>query len=443
VVVILTDDQGFADISFNPHHPREVSTPHMDALARAGVWFSQAYITGNVCSPTRAGLLTGRYQQRAGVYTAGEGGSGIAKSEKIAPQFLKPAGYVSGAFGKWHLGLTIEQSPVGRGFDEWYGFLGRGAHSYFDLAQKDPANLPMYRNGVEIKDEGYLTTRLTDEAVAFIHRHQSRPYYIHLAYNAVHAPAEAPADDIARFRREFPGLPESRIVLMAMLHHLDLGVGRVVAALKQTGVWENTLLFFLTDNGGSKAMDANNTPLRGYKQQNYEGGIRTPFIVSWPARFPGGRTIDTPVSSLDILPTALDAAGVPPPRDKPFDGETLLPLLASRQQTHAATFYWSEGGEAGGWAVRSGDWKLVTQRNQLKPELFNLASDPGEQTDLAGNQREKVAELSRLYDAWLDQMAEPMSGAPKRWTGDAGAKKAKKNKTADPDAPKKKKKGGD
>ncbi len=442
VVVILTDDQGFADISFNPHHPPEVATPHMDALAREGVWFSQAYITGNVCSPTRAGLLTGRYQQRAGVYTAGEGGTGMALSEKTFPRFLKPAGYVSGAYGKWHAGLTLEQSPVGRGFDEWYGFLGRGAHDYFDLAQKDPDNGPMYRNGKEIKDEGYMTTRLTDEAVAFIRHHKSQPFYIHLAYNAVHSPAQAPAEDLARIRRQFPGLRESRVVLMAMLYHLDLGVGQVVATLKQEGVWENTLLFFLTDNGGAKATDAINTPLRGFKQQNYEGGIRTPFIVSWPAGFKGGRKIDTPINSLDILPTALDAAGVARPTDKPFDGESLLPLLTGKSPQHRDTFYWSEGGDAGGWAVRSGDWKLVTQRNQVKPELFNLKDDPEEKTDLTAQQPQRVAELGRLYNTWLDQMAEPMSGAPKRFTGEPGRKKKKQRDTDSegPAAGKKKKK---
>jgi arylsulfatase A-like enzyme len=296
VVVILTDDQGYADISFNPHHPKEVSTPHLDALAREGVWFRQGYITGNVCSPTRAGLLTGRYQQRAGVYTAGEGGRGMAQSEKIFPLFLKPAGYTTAAFGKWHLGLTLEQSPIGRGFDQWYGFLGRGGHDYFDLAQTNPDVGPMYRDGKEIKDSGYLTTRLTEEAVAFIKENKAQPFYVHLAYNAVHSPAQAPAEDIARYRKQFPEITEARAILMAMLYHLDLGVGRVVDTLKEGGVWENTLLFFLTDNGGSRAMGAVNTPLRGAKQQNYEGGIRTPFIVSWPAGFAGGRAIDTPVT---------------------------------------------------------------------------------------------------------------------------------------------------
>jgi arylsulfatase A-like enzyme len=429
VVVILTDDQGYADIGFNPHRPPEVSTPHLDALARESVWFSQGYITGNVCSPTRAGLLTGRYQQRAGVYTAGEGGTGMALTEKLFPRFLKAAGYTGGAYGKWHVGLTLEQSPVGRGFDEWYGFLGRGAHDYFDLAQKDPDSGPMYRNGKEIKDEGYLTTRLTDEAVDFIRRKKAGPFFVYLAYNAVHSPAQAPAEDIARIKKQFPALPESRAILMAMLHHLDLGVGRVVDTLKKEGVWENTLLFFLTDNGGSRAMGAVNTPLRGNKQQNYEGGIRTPFIVSWPAAFPGGRTIATPVTSLDLLPTALEAARLPLPTDKPLDGKSLLPLLTGKTTRHIDTFYWSEGGEVGGFAVRSGDWKLVQQRGQPKVELFDLARDPAETTDLAARQPAKVAELTQLYDTWLDQMAEPMSGAPKR-PGAQSAAPAKKSKDA-------------
>jgi arylsulfatase A-like enzyme len=428
IVVILSDDQGYADLSFNPHHPKEVSTPNLDALAREGVFFSQGYISGNVCSPTRAGLMTGRYQQRAGVYTAGEGGRGIAQSETIFPRFLKPAGYVSGAFGKWHLGLTVEQGPIGRGFDECYGFLGRGGHDYFKL--DDTEGSPLYRGREPIKDQGYLTTRLTDEATAFIRKHKAQPFYVHLAYNAVHAPAQAPAEDIARYQKQFPDLPESRAILMAMLHHLDLGVGRVVETLKREGLWENTLLFFLTDNGGSKAMNANNTPLRGFKQQNYEGGIRTPFVVSWPARFKGGRTIDTPVISLDLLPTALAAAGVAAPADRPFDGKSLLGLLTGETRTHHENLYWSEGGSTGEWAVRSGNWKLVA--SPQNKELFDLATDPAEARDLAPSSAAKVAELTKLYDTWLDQMAEPMDGVGKRWNRSAepAAKERKKKKAA-------------
>ena len=382
IVVILSDDQGYADVSFNPHHPKEVSTPNLDALARGGVICTQGYISGNVCSPTRAGLMTGRYQQRAGIYTAGEGGSGLPLTEKIFPQFLKPAGYVTGAFGKWHLGLTRDYNPAARGFDEFYGFLGRGAHPYFDLALPDH---PLYRGLEPIEDKGYLTTRLTDEAVAFIRRHKAQPFYVHLAYNAVHAPAEAPAEDIARFNTG----DKSRDVLMAMLRHLDLGVGRVVQSLKQEGLFENTLLVFLTDNGGSKAMNANNAPLRGFKQQNYEGGIRTPFIVSWPAQLKGGTTCDVPVFSLDLLPTALAAAGIEAPQGsdaKPFDGKNLLPALKGEVASLRESFFWSEGGSSGEWAVRSGNWKLVA--TPLRSELFDLAADPAEKTDLAAVQPE-------------------------------------------------------
>jgi arylsulfatase A-like enzyme len=360
--------------------------------------------------------MTGRSQQRVGIYTAGEGGSGLPLSETIFPQYLRAEGYVCGAFGKWHLGLTAEYSPVSRGFDEFYGFLGRGAHDYFRL--DDPA-APLYRGLEPIRDEGYLTTRLTDEAVAFIRRHKDRPFYVHLAYNAVHAPPQAPAEDVARIRRQFPDLPESRVVLMAMLHYLDLGVGRVVETLKTEGVWENTLLFFLTDNGGSRAMNANNAPLRGFKQQNYEGGIRTPFVVCWPAKFPGGRTIDAPVISLDILPTALAAAGIAPPTDKPFDGRSMLPLLSGETTLGHEHLFWSEGGGSGEWAVRSGSWKLVA--HQDRRELFDLAADPGETTNLARQHPERVKELEALYDAWLDEMAPPLKSGPKRWSAAAAA----------------------
>lgn len=406
IVVILTDDQGYADISYNPLHPPEVSTPNMDKLAREGVFFTKGYITGNVCSPTRAGLMLGKYQQRVGVYTAGEGGSGFSLEEKIFPRYLQEVGYVTGAFGKWHLGLTPAYNPVKRGFDEFYGFMGRGAHDYYRLA--DPER-PMYRNDKVISDSGYLTTRLTEEAVDFIQRHSSEPFFLYLAYNAVHAPKQAPPEDIKKFDTDDP----DRDILMAMLKHLDVGVGNVVATLKKEGVWDNTLLFFLTDNGGSKAMHAVNTPLRAWKQWNYEGGIRTPFIVSWPARFSGAREIHTPVISLDILPTALDAAGIKVPEDHSFDGTSILPVLEGKKDVLHENLFWSEGGKTGEWAVRSGDWKLVVHK--AKVELFDLKNDVSESTDLSAQHPDIVKKLSAKYDNWLDEMAEPKQGPGKRW----------------------------
>ena len=426
IVVILTDDQGYADISMNPHHGEEVSTPHMDALAAEGVVFSQGYTSGAVCSPTRAGLMLGRYQHRVGVYTAGDGGRGFDPKLPIFPRFLPP-GYQSAAIGKWHLGLDddypeLKWHAMSRGFGECYKFMGRGGHSYFDLRSDSVGKFahPLYRNKQRINDEGYLTNRLTEEAVAFIDRNKARPFFLYLAYNAVHAPPEAPQADIAEFRKRFPGISEKRAILMAMLRHLDNGVGEVVGKLKKEGLFENTLLFFLTDNGGSKAMQANNSPLRGFKGSFYEGGIRTPFFASWPKRFAGGRKLDVPVISLDILPTALEAVGatVSSEVENQFDGKSLLPLLTGESHKHHNTLYWSQGAKTGEWAVRRGDWKL--HGNKASLQLFNLAEDPAEKQDLSAERPEQVKELRSAFDDWLKPMADPITGGAKRWVKGAG-----------------------
>ena len=417
IVVILTDDQGYADVSYNPRHPREVSTPNIDKLARSSVICTAGYTSGHVCSPTRAGLMTGRYQQRFGIYTAGEGGSGVPLSETFFPLHLKKTGYTSGAFGKWHLGVDIKYNAMHRGFDEFYGFMGRGAHDYFDLVTPDH---PIYRGLEPIKDKGYLTDRITEEAVSFIKRHKKKPFFAYVAYNAVHAPAQAPAADIRKETTD-----PARNVLMAMLRSLDAGVGKIVDTLKAEGLYDNTLLFFLTDNGGSKVMHANNAPLRGYKQNDYEGGVRVPFIVSWPARLKGGTTCDAPLMSIDILPTALAATGAARTGKLPFDGRNILPALEGKAGKVHDQLYWSSAAGKGAWAIRSGKWKLVGLKDRL--ELFDLESDIGESRDLSGKHPEQVKKLRQLHDAWLDKMAEPANGAAKRWSADTPAL-GKKNK---------------
>ena len=416
IVVILTDDQGYADISLNPLHAPEVSTPNMDALARDGVVFSQGYTSGHVCSPTRAGIMIGGYSQSVGVYTAGDGGRGFDPKKKIFPAYL-PDEYISTAIGKWHLGLDddypeLKWHAMSRGFDECYKFMGRGGHSYFDLRSNSEGKFrgAIYRNKNRINDEGYLTNRLSEEAVAFIDRNSKSPFFLYLAYNAVHAPAEAPQEDIDHFRKTFPNITEKRAILMAMLKHLDDGVGDVVNKLKQEKLFDNTLLFFLTDNGGSKAMSADNTPLRGFKQNLTEGGIRTPFIVSWPARFDGGRSVNTPVISFDILPTVLDAINAMPDQHD-FAGKSLLPLLTGKTNEHHKTLFWSKGPDDE-WAVRRGDWKLHWTKGKM--ELVNLASDPSETTNVASQRAEKVDELRLAYDQWIETMAAPITGGVKR-----------------------------
>jgi len=416
ILLIVADDLGYADVLFNPQHPKEVSTPHLDALAKSGVICRQGYVSGHVCSPTRAGLMTGRYQQRLGLYTGGEAGSGLPMSEKLFPQFLKSAGYATAQFGKWHLGPTLEWSPARRGFDEVFGFLGRGAHDYFKL--DDPED-PIYRGTNVVKETGYLTDRLGEETAAFITRNKARPFFAYLAFNAVHAPLQAPADEIAKFNTG----SANRNTLLAMGKRMDDAIGRIVATLKQTGAWENTLLFFISDNGGPLAQTANNTPLRGGKHSDYEGGVRVPFLVCWPAMLKPGES-QAVVSSLDILPTALAAAGLPASAEKPFDGINLLPILRGEAPATARNLFWCSGSDEGWWAVRSGDWKLVAQRAQV--ELFNLAQDVSEKADLAKTMPDKVAALTKLHDDWLAGMAKPVKAGEKKWLPGMITQKKKK-----------------
>ena len=412
IVVILTDDQGYADISFNPNHPEEVSTPHMDELAREGVFFSQAYTSGHVCSPTRAGLMLGSYQQRVGIYTAGDGGRGFDPKLPIFPSFL-PDRYTSTAIGKWHLGLDedfpeLKWHALNRGFNECYKFMGRGGHDYFKLqGVKSSDYAPVYRNKKRLTDneyKGYMTTRFTEEAVDFIDREKADPFFLYLAYNAVHAPAQAPKEDIERYQKKFPQISEKRATLMAMLYHLDLGVGAVVKKLKEENLWENTLLFFLTDNGGSKAMEANNGSLRGFKGSLFEGGIRTPWIMSWPEKFKGGRTINTPVNSIDILPTVIDATGTKVSKETQFDGKSILPVLTGQSSSHHTNIFWNSGGQKEEWAVRQGNWKVHGLKE--KYSLFNLVEDPSETQDLAAENPEKARELFDLHRKWLKTMVQ-------------------------------------
>jgi len=426
IVIIIADDLGYADVLFNPQHPKEVTTPHLAALANESVICRQGYVTGNVCSPTRTALMTGRYQQRLGLYTAGEAGSGVPLNEKLFPQFLKPAGYTSMQIGKWHLGPTPEWSPALRGFDEVFGFLGRGAHDYFKL--DDPED-PIYRGTKPVQLSGYLTDLFGDEAEAFIERHKAEPFFLYLAFNAVHAPLQAPADEIAKVSTG----NASRNTLLAMGKSLDDAIGRVVAKLKREGVWDSTLLFFISDNGGPLAQTANNAPLRGGKHQDYEGGIRVPFLVCWPGKLKSGES-QAVVSALDILPTSLAAAGIDPPTEKPLDGINLLPVLEGRASAPVRNLFWCSGSDEGWWAVRSGDWKVVGDKGRVS--LFNLTGDVAEAQDLSKQMPQKLAELTALYDAWLAEMPNPIKAGGKKWSPDAPAKgkrltKAEKKKARD------------
>lgn len=425
IVLIVSDDQGYADLSCGDH-PKEVSTPHIDRLAKQGVRFTSGYASASVCAPTRAGLVTGRYQQRFGFYTAPDSRVGLPRTEITVADILKKEGYVTGIFGKWHLGIEREYHPLKRGFDEFYGFLGHGAHDYFDLSRTD-AYTSIYRNEEIIDDTGYLTDNLARESVSFIERHHRRPFFLYLPFNAVHWPLQAPEEDVRRFHTG----NENRDILMGMLTRMDVAVGRVLDALKRTGAVENTLIFYFSDNGGAKKNTSNNGVLRDYKHSVYEGGIRVPFIVSWPGKLAPGRVCDVPVISVDILPTICAAVGAELPRNRIYDGKNMLPLLRGQATAplHEALF-WDDGSTQ--WAVRAGRWKLLSNRKGQR-ELYDLQADVGEKHNLAEQNPTMVERLQRTYQAWKDRMApqirkakrdrrDPQTGSPKK-------KKRERNRT--------------
>ena len=413
IVILLADDLGYADVGFSPHHQPEVHTPNIDALAASGVRFTNGYTSGNVCAPTRAGLLTGRYQQRFGFWQINATAAGLPASELTVADLLKREGYATGAFGKWHVGAEPHVHPLERGFDAFYGFLGHGAHDFWDLSpERGELYNAIYRDDEIIDDtgRGYLTDLLAEEAVSFIQRHQDEPFLLYLPFNAVHEPKQAREADLERFDTG----DGSRDVLMAMLYRMDLAIGAVVEALKEVGVYENTLIFFLSDNGGPIRMHADNTPLRGNKHTFYEGGIRVPFVVSWPAQIePGVR--DQPVISLDILPTAVAAAGGTLPQDRVYDGENLLPLLKGETDApvHERLFFDDHTDE---WAVREGRWKLYSSElgewdlydNQGDLHLYDLENDIGEEHDLFEQHPDVARRLKGALKAWRKEMAPPL-----------------------------------
>lgn len=417
IVIILTDDQGNADAGYQ-RSPATVNTPSIDKLAAEGIIFTNGYASGYVCSPTRAGLLTGRYQQRFGFYRAPDSRIGLPLSEITLAEVLKDNGYVTGAFGKWHLGLTEEFHPINRGFDEFYGFLGHGAHDYFDLSIKeDPSDFhqAIYRNLDKINDTGYLTDNLAREANAFIKAkaNKEKPFFLYLPFNAVHTPMQAPEEDIKKFNTGNP----KRDILLAMLHRMDVAIGEVIKTLKEEGVYDNTLIFFLSDNGGARASVADNLPLNGSKHTVYEGGYRVPFIISWPDQLKH-KISDEPIISIDIMTTICATLNIDLPKDVIYDGRDILSTVQGKSKgpLHEQLYF---DGNDGSWAIREGDWKLLNnKKNSL--ELYNLKDDYVEQHNLLESQPDRVADLKAKYTAWRSEMGKPIGGDPK--------KKKKKNK---------------
>lgn len=441
IVVIVADDLGYGELSIQGN--AEIPTPHIDSIAQGGVRFTNGYVTAPNCSPSRAGILTGRYGTRFGhefnPIGAGnvEPGAGLPLTETLFPQLLHNVGYATSLVGKWHLGGTAPHHPQRRGFDDFYGFLHEGhffvpppwagvttmlrrrslpggeegrkqfgpvvysTHMGHDEPPYDADN-PIVRNSQPVAEETYLTDAITREAIGRIEAHKERPFFLMVAYNAVHSPLQG-AD---AYMQRFAHIEDiHRRIFAAMLSNLDDGVGEILKAISDRGLDDDTLVIFISDNGGpTRELTSSNLPLRGGKGDVYEGGLRVPFLMKWPGKLPAGQVEDRPVMSLDIAATALALAGAEP--RKPLDGVNLMPYLADgdRGRPHEE-FFWRQGPRI---AVRVGDWKLLRndRRNANAWELYNLSDDLAETNNLFELLPERGSALREVLDRFNGEMVD-------------------------------------
>ncbi|HEX4413413.1 MAG TPA: sulfatase [Lacipirellulaceae bacterium] len=436
ILLIVGDDMGYADVGVQGC--KDIPTPHLDALAAAGVRCTTGYDSAPYCSPSRAGMLTGRYQTRfghemnpgqdkpnkkdakkfgAGSREADEalestGEDGLPVTETLMAKRFKDAGYATALVGKWHLGSAPQFRPQARGFDEFFGFLG-GAHGYFPDAKP-----LMLRGDESVHETEYLTDAFGREAVSFIDRNTDKPFFLYLAFNAVHTPMNATDDRLKKFKDI---KDEKRRTYAAMMSAMDDNIGKVLDKVHEKGLDNKTLVFFISDNGGPTMKGttinaSDNSPLRGSKRTTLEGGIRVPYFCRWPGHVPAGKVYGEPVIQLDILPTSLVAAGIEAPASAKLDGIDLVPYFNGKESKGPHdTLYWRFGPQM---AIRRGDWKLVRydpvvdgeQGRVTDAKLYNLKSDIGESKDLFKSEPEKAKELQAAWDKWNELNVPPLWG---------------------------------
>ncbi len=411
ILLILTDDQGYHDVSY--YGTKDIQTPHTDALAEAGMRFDNFYANCPVCSPTRAALLTGRYQEFVGVpgviRTYPEDNWGyLDPKATMLPEMLQIGGYHTAIIGKWHLGLESPNIPNERGFDFFHGWLGDMMDDYWKHRRHE---INYMRKDKEVIDpEGHATDLFTKWSVDYIKEQakDDQPFFLYLAYNAPHFPVQPPEDWLAKVKAREPGLSEKRAKLVAFIEHLDDGIGQVIQALKDSGQYDNTIIVFTSDNGGLLRDAANNGPLRDGKQSVYEGGLKVPTVMVWKDKILAGSSTDYKALSMDLFPTLVQAAGLK--TTHPIEGKSFLPTLLGQEQsdTNRPLFFSRrEGGSRYGGltiqAVQLNDWKLLQNSPFAPQELYNLAEDPAEENNLIDTEKEKFRELNALLRKHLQE----------------------------------------
>jgi len=407
-VIIMADDLGYGDLSC--YLSKVIDTPNIDALAKGGMRFTDFHSNGAMCSPTRAALLTGRYQQRAGVESVfsckNSPHAGIAQKEVTFAEVLKTKGYVTGMYGKWHLGIQPEFNPVTQGFDEYIGFTAGGS-DYFSHINR--SGQPDWWHNDKLKaEDGYTTDLLTDHAIKFIESNKEKPFCVYVPYQAVHFPFQGPEDDAdrvlggsywskAKYGRRYEPVEDRKLAYKQMVESMDANVGKIVETLKKLGLTENTLLFFTSDNGAYSWVGSN-APLSGQKGGLLEGGHRVPAVAYWPGKIKAGSVTDATTITMDIFPTMAALTGAKVPDGLKLDGVDISDVLLAGGKPADRTLYWRTSKQG---AVRDGKYKLlVGRRKSKKVSLFDLEADIAEKNDLSEAQTELVNELLEKYHAW-------------------------------------------
>ncbi len=416
IVLIMTDDQGYGDVGF--HGNDGVQTPHLDGLARESTECTHFYASA-VCAPTRASLMTGRYHYRTGVIHTSRGAAKMHRDEVTIAEILAENGYATGIFGKWHLGDNYPMRPMDQGFDESLVHTSGGLCQTPDLPN-DYFDPKLWHNGEVTRREGYCTDIFTDAAIQFMRDRQEDPFFVYLPMNAPHTPLIVGEEYSRPYEDE--GLSPDLARLYGMITNIDDNVGRLITALDEMGLAEDTIVIFMGDNGPGGGIERHTAGLRSGKGSVYDGGIRVPFLVRWPGQFSAGRPITEPLAHIDVMPTLLEICGVGAPTDRTIDGESFLPLLtgdSAELSDRQLVFQWHRGMDPRMYqnaAVRGRRYKLVAHAGltaeqtddqlPLEPafELYDIVADPGETSDIAADHPETVAAMREAYDDWFEDV---------------------------------------
>jgi len=423
VIVILADDQGYGDVAIQPHNAF-VNSPNLDQLARRGIFFTTAYASSSMCTPSRAGLLTGRCPGRLGMYDVSDALIGFPKGQKLMPAYFKDLGYTTGLIGKWHLGGEVADynHPLNKGFDRFWGFMD-STHDYWradtgsSLIYGHEAYSPIYDQRTPVAKIDYLTRDITRETLKFIEENKTKPFFLYVAYNAPHVPLQAPKDVYDKYADT--GYGEKAKLTRAMQEIEDEGIGQILAALQDFHLTDKTIVIYSSDNGGGEPDGQLNWKLRGGKFVFWEGGIRVPTIISFPGVLPEGKVFTSPIMNTDFLPTVLALTGGKPEAN--VEGTDLVPWLTGQKSAPVHdTLHWSMPDATKDFAIRSGDWKLVSTGGGFG--LYNLAADPFELSDVSKANPEIVKKL------WHDNLAWAKANIPSEATPEARqAAQAKKD----------------